>query len=124
MEQKFTKKTSFDVDALVRPSNAFRHPLDVVRDPDMAVAEKRSVLVSWASEACAIESNPALPETASGSMVNYDEIIDALQSVDDEQSLDTLMCTFKRRRRRTRWTKWKDGGGRLGNGDIGPSAFG
>ena len=43
----------------------------------MTVAEKRSVLASWASDACAIESNPALRATATGNVVNYDDIIDA-----------------------------------------------
>jgi hypothetical protein len=57
MGQSFQdKKVPFDVDALLHPSNAFRHPLDIVRDPDMTAAEKRAVLASWASDACA--SNP------------------------------------------------------------------
>jgi hypothetical protein len=61
MEQSFqARRASFDIDALLHPSRAFRHPLDVVRDTDMTVAKKRSVLASWASDACAIESNPAL----------------------------------------------------------------
>ena len=78
MEQSFqARKVPFDIDALLHPSRAFRHPLDVVRDTDMTVAEKRSVLASWASDACAIESNPALRATATGNVVNYDDIIDA-----------------------------------------------
>ena len=45
MEQSFqARKIPFDIDALLHPSRAFRHPLDVVRDTDMTVAEKRSVL--------------------------------------------------------------------------------
>jgi hypothetical protein len=125
MEQSFQgKKAPFDIDALLHPSKAFRHPLDVVRDTDMTVAEKRSVLASWASDASAIESNPALRETASGSVVNYDDIIDALQSLDGEQSSETVTDTFKRRQRRRRWAKWKDRGGRSDNGDVGSSAFG
>jgi hypothetical protein len=115
MEQSFQdKKAPFDLDALLHPSKAFRHPLYVVRDPDMTVSEKRSVL---ASDACALESNPALRETASGSLVSYDEIIDELQSLDGERS--SVTYTFKRRQRRRQWTKWKDGGG-----DAGSSAFG
>ena len=39
MEQSFQpRKTPFDIDALLYPSRAFRHPLDVVRDTDMTVA--------------------------------------------------------------------------------------
>jgi hypothetical protein len=55
---------------------------------------KRSVLVSWASDACAIGYNPALRATA-GNVVNYDDI-DALQSLDAGQSADTVTYAFKR----------------------------
>jgi hypothetical protein len=123
MEQSFQgKKAPFDIDALLHPSRAFHHPLDVVSDPDMRVAEKRSVLASWASDACAIESNPALRETASGSIVNYDDIIDALQSLDGGSSA-TATYAYKRRQRRRRLTIWKDRG-RSDNGDVGSSALG
>jgi hypothetical protein len=113
----------FDIDALLHPSKAFRHPLDVVRDPDMTVAEMRSVLASWTSDACAIESNPALHETAFGSIVNYDDIIDALQSLDCGQSSDTVTYACRRRQRRRRLIIWKDGA-RSDNGDVGSSELG
>jgi hypothetical protein len=126
MEQSFqARKAPFDIDALLHPSRAFRHPLDVVRDTEMTVAEKRSVLASWASDACAIESNPALRATATGNVVNYDDIIDALQSLDAGQAADTVTYAFKRRQRRRRWSDPK-GRGRGGpdSGDVGSSAFG
>ena len=119
---------SFDIDVLLHPSRAFRHPLEVVRDTDMTVAEKRSVHASWASDACAIESNPAQRATATGNVVNYDDIIDALdalQSLDAGQSADTVTYAFKRRQRRRRWSDWKGRRrGGPGNGDVGSSAFG
>jgi hypothetical protein len=91
MEQSFqARKAPFDIDALLHPSRAFRHPLDVVRDTEMTVAEKRSVLASWASDACAIESNPALRAAATGNVVNYNDIIDALQSLDAGRAADTV----------------------------------
>ena len=96
-------KAPFDIDALLHPSNAFRHPLDIVRDP-MTVAEKRAVLASWASDACAIESNPALRTATTGNVISYDDITDALQSLDVERSSETLAYTFRRRQRRRRWT--------------------
>lgn len=119
-----SRKTPF-IEALLHPSRAFRHPLDVVRDADMTFAEKRSVLASWASDACAIESNPALRASATGNVVNYDDIIDALQSLDAGQSVDASTYAFKRRQRRRRWSDWK-GRERGGpdNGDVGSSAFG
>jgi hypothetical protein len=100
-------------------------PLDVVRDTDMTVAEKRSVLASWASDACAIEYNPALRASATANVVSYDDIIDALQSLDPGQSADTVIYAFKRQQRRRRRSDWK--GRRRGgpdNGDVGSSAFG
>jgi hypothetical protein len=126
MKQNFqARKTPFDIDALLHPSKAFRRPLDVVRDSDMTVAEKRSVLASWASDACALASNPALRATATGSVVSYDDVIDALQSLDAGQSTDTMTYAFNRRQRRRRWSDWK--GRRRGgpdNGDVGSSTFG
>jgi hypothetical protein len=73
----------------------------------MTVAEKRSVLASWASDACSIESNPALRAAAKGNVVSYDDIIDALQSLDAGQSADTAAYAFKRRQRRRQWSDWR-----------------
>jgi hypothetical protein len=38
----------------------FEHPKDVVMNPSLTVAEKRTILASWASDASAIASCPAL----------------------------------------------------------------
>lgn len=46
---------SFDLDDLLHPAQAFSHPTDVVNDPDLTLNEKRAILASWASDACAIE---------------------------------------------------------------------
>jgi hypothetical protein len=125
MEQSFqARKVPFNIDTRLHPSRAFRHPLDVLRDTDMTIAEKRSVLASWASDACAIESNPALRATATGHVVNYDDIIDALQSLDAGRSAD-MTYVFKRQQRRRRWSDWKSRRrGGPGNGDVGSNAFG
>ena len=45
---------------LLRPAVGFRHPIDVVKDPGLAVSEKRAILSSWASDACAVEGRPDL----------------------------------------------------------------
>jgi hypothetical protein len=47
-----------DLDTLLHPSQAFEHPSDVVNDPDLTLNEKRAILASWASDACAIEAVP------------------------------------------------------------------
>ncbi len=45
---------------LLRPAVGFRHPMEVVKDPDLDTAEKRAILSSWASDACAVENRPDL----------------------------------------------------------------
>jgi hypothetical protein len=72
-----------EIQALMHPSGAFDHPRDVLEDPDLTVYEKRAILSAWASDACAVESAPAL-RRAPGSPVpvSFDEVIDALRSLD------------------------------------------
>jgi len=43
-------------------------------------------------------------------LVNYDDIIDALQSLDAGQSADTVTYAFKPRQRRRRRSEWKSRG--------------
>ena len=72
-----------ELERLIQPARHFRHPRDVVRDATLTTAEKRAILSSWASDACAIESMPALRQIpASGRVVKFDEVIDALQELD------------------------------------------
>ena len=40
-------------DELLHPANAFGHPSEVVNDLDLTLNEKRAILASWASDACA-----------------------------------------------------------------------
>src|SRR5271165_2735051 len=49
-----------ELDDLLNPARAFAHPCDVVNDPDLSLNEKRAILASWASDACAVEAAPAL----------------------------------------------------------------
>jgi hypothetical protein len=72
-----------ELERLIQPARHFRHPRDVVRDATLTTAEKRAILSSWASDASAIESMPALRQIpASGRVVKFDEVIDALQELD------------------------------------------
>jgi hypothetical protein len=47
---------AFDLDELLHPATAFGHPSEVLNDPDLTVNEKRAILASWASDACAMEA--------------------------------------------------------------------
>jgi hypothetical protein len=74
-----------DLDALLHPAQAFEHPLKVVDDPDLTLAEKRAILASWASDACAVEAAPALRQPPGlGRAVQFDEIMDALRLLDGQ----------------------------------------
>lgn len=72
-----------ELDSLFHPGLAFDHPRDVVRDPDLTLREKRAILSSWASDACAVASHPAmrLPPGAK-QPIEFDDIVDALRSLD------------------------------------------
>jgi hypothetical protein len=54
------KDNVFDINALLHPGTVFNHPRDVVSHPTLTLAEKRAILASWASDASAIASCPAL----------------------------------------------------------------
>jgi hypothetical protein len=73
-----------DFDELAHPSQVFDHPEDVVSDPDLSLNEKRAILASWASDACAIEAAPTLRQTPCGRVVSFDEIMDAMRTLDGE----------------------------------------
>ena len=73
-----------DLNALLHPAQAFSHPGDVVNDPDLTLSEKRAILASWASDACAVESVPELRRAPveGGRPVAFDDIMDALRALD------------------------------------------
>ena len=50
----------FDLNALLHPGTVFDHPRDVLADSLLSISEKRAILASWASDASAIASCPAL----------------------------------------------------------------
>jgi hypothetical protein len=77
-------RKDFDLDSLLHPARAFRSPADVVSDPDMTVQEKRAILASWASDTCAVEQAPHLRKPPSGPPVTFDDVMDALKSLDGE----------------------------------------
>jgi hypothetical protein len=77
--------SSFDWQSLVHPASAYGHPNAVLADPDLTTYEKRAILSSWASDACAVPDMPGLRHPPGASRpVSFDEVIDALRSLDDE----------------------------------------
>ena len=75
----------FDLDQVLNPAAVFNHPRDVLNDPDLSKQEKRAILSSWASDACAVESVPGLRQARGARItVSFDEIVDALRSLDDD----------------------------------------
>jgi hypothetical protein len=84
LSSKVRVNDTFDLDALLHPARAFAHPMDVVRDPDLTLNEKRAILASWASDACAVEAAPELRIAGSGKVVRWDDIMDALRTLDRE----------------------------------------
>ena len=75
----------FDLNELLHPADAFEHPSEVVGDPDLTLNEKRAILSSWASDACALEAAPDLREIPRGKVVRFDDIMDALRSLDRDE---------------------------------------
>lgn len=70
--------------ALVAPGDVFRHPRDVLAHPGLSEEEKRRILASWASDACALENAPALRclPGCQAEQVCVDAVLDALAELD------------------------------------------
>ena len=96
-------RKDFDLDHLLHPAGAFRTPMEVVNDPDMTIQEKRAILASWASDACAIEAAPELGRPPTAPPVRFDDIMDALKRLDGEAVAKPTYGKFINRARR-----WKD----------------
>jgi hypothetical protein len=96
------KLFDLDLDDLLHPAQAFEHPRDVVQDPDLTLNEKRTILASWASDACAIEAAPALRCAPGGRRaVAVDDILDALRTL-DKQANEGARASWARRQARRR----------------------
>jgi hypothetical protein len=44
----------------LRPAVGYSHPTDVLKDPHLDLADKRAVLLSWASDASSVRDEPRL----------------------------------------------------------------
>ena len=64
---------------LLRPAVGFNRPQDVLKDEHLSRDDKRAILATWASDACAVEGRPHLRwMLGSADPVPLDEILEAL----------------------------------------------
>jgi hypothetical protein len=70
--------------ARVAPGDVFRHPREVLAHPHLTRADKRAILASWASDACALENAPGLRclAGARAEPVSVDAVLAALTRLD------------------------------------------
>ena len=92
-------RVNFELNKLLHPAQAFDHPSQGANDPDLTLNEKRASLASWASDACAIEAAPGL-RTGRKAPVRFDDIMDALRSLDREANGQRYRSPFGRRFKR------------------------
>src|ERR1700676_3785523 len=75
-----------DLNAILHPGSVYDQPKDVVADQTISSGEKRAILASWASDAAAVASNPALRELpGSRRLVTIDEVLEALSALDPQR---------------------------------------
>ena len=72
-----------DLNPILHPGSVYDHPRDVLADSKLSIGEKRAILASWASDAAAVASNPALRELpGTDRTVTIDDVLEALSSLD------------------------------------------
>jgi len=108
-----------DLDQLLHPAQAFNHPNEIVSDPDLTLSEKRAILSSWASDACAVDSEPSLRQRPGGARpVTFDDILDALKALDASDPLAESHA-IRRQLRKQRLARMSIPRGRFRSGDEG-----
>ncbi len=97
----YAHQDRWDPNDLLHPAQAFEHPSHVVNDPDLTLNEKRAILASWASDACALEAAPHLRCAPGKQPVLFDEVVEALRTLDKEANA-TGSALYRRILRRGR----------------------
>jgi hypothetical protein len=87
-----------DFEDLLHPACAFASPDEVLDDADLTLNEKRAILASWASDACAVESAPTARRAPNGQTVTFDEIISALRKLDVEYAKSRMRLNGRLKR--------------------------
>ena len=125
MNPAATQPASFEAwQAVVAPGDVFRHPREVLAHPRLSHAEKRTILASWASDACALENAPGL-RCLTGSRaepVSVDTLLTALAELDRSSEVAALQSkrSAPRRRRRFANLSWYIRSGRRNDDDDPP----
>jgi hypothetical protein len=112
-------RDDFDLESLLHPAQAFEHPSHVVNDPDLTLNEKRAILASWVSDACAIEAAPALRRLRGGNrLIRFDDVMEALRTLDKEAQQSDTAARYRRILRHGRILNKRSGpaNGNTGNG--------
>ena len=78
------------------------HPDDVLDHPELTIIEKREVLAAWASDAHCVADVPGLRQLDSGAIVSVDEILTALQALNEPSVSQVLTGSTQRVKRRRR----------------------
>lgn len=92
MNPAATQPASFEAwQAVVAPGDVFRHPREVLAHPLLSREEKRTILASWVSDACALESAPGLRclTGARAEPVTVDALLTALAELDGGAARET-----------------------------------
>jgi hypothetical protein len=101
-EALYSAVDGWDPNDLLHPAQAFEHPSHVVNDPDLTLNEKRAILASWASDACAPEAASHLRCAPGGKQpVLFDDVMDALRTL-DKQANTKDSARYRRVLRRSR----------------------
>ena len=120
-----TSDPDFDLDRILHPARVFAHPSQVVQHSGLSLQEKRAILASWASDACAIDSAPGLRTgPPGGKPVTFDEVMDALRMLDGASPEEEVSWTRRRVARRKplpfgRGRIWRRSGGSGSEHDSG-----
>jgi hypothetical protein len=101
-EALYSVDDRWDPNDLLHPAQAFEHPSHILHDPDLTLNEKRAILASWASDACAPEAAPHLRCAPGGKEpVLFDDVMDALRTL-DKQANEKDSARYRRVLRRSR----------------------
>ena len=102
-DRSYGGRDGWDPNDLLHPTQAFEHPSYVVNHPDLTLSEKRAILASWASDACAPEAAPHLRCAPGGKVpVLFDDVMEALRTL-DKQANEKDSARYRRVLRRSRF---------------------